>query len=121
MKKSEADKALDLIPKDGFFKLTRGSHPELSSAQRAALVRRGNELFNQGDLEKAKRIFVTTSYTDGLIRLGDLYMTKGRPLEAFQMYKLAPSPGKTEALIEKMSQVISGWIKDELNNEKGIK
>ncbi|WP_028974108.1 hypothetical protein [Spirochaeta cellobiosiphila] len=119
MKKSRVDTALDMIPHDGFLKLTGDTQTNLTSAQRAVLIRRGNELFNQGKIDQAKRIFVTTSYTDGMIRVGDLYMKQNQPLEAFRMYKLAPSPDKTEFLIEKMSQIISGWIKEELNIKKG--
>ena len=67
------EQALKLIPANGFIKVATENKIELSSQQRIALIRKGNELFNQGEFEKAKRIFLTTSYSDGLTRIGQYY------------------------------------------------
>jgi hypothetical protein len=89
------------------------SGARLDAATRAALIRRGNELFNAGKLIEAKRVFVTTGYTDGLMRLGDHYYNRNEILEAFRMYWLAPDRRKTDYLVERMASVIRGWLKDE--------
>ena len=97
------------IPREGFIKLTDSRNKSLSSAQRVALNRKGNEFFLNGKFDAAKRIFLTTGYSDGLIRLGDLY-SKDDPLEAYKMYKLAPAHEKAAALLEKMAMVVKNWI-----------
>ncbi|MFW5738253.1 MAG: hypothetical protein ACOCYX_05020, partial [Spirochaetota bacterium] len=59
----------DELAAPGFIKTSRRQGPELSAEQRSALIRRGNELFNKGSIDQAKRVFITTRYTDGLIRI----------------------------------------------------
>jgi len=100
----------DELATPGFIKT--GEHPTIDGGQRAALVRRGNEFFNSGKYEEAKRIFLTTRYTDGLIRLGDYYYKQQQILEAFRMYWLAPDHRRTDYLVERMAGVIRGWLKD---------
>jgi hypothetical protein len=105
----EADAFKDELAAPGFIKT---SAAPLSAQQRAILIRKGNELFNKGDVEQSKRIFLTARYTDGIIRLGDYYMKKNQPLEAFRMYWLAPDRRKSDQLIEKMAGVVRGWLKE---------
>lgn len=97
----------------GFVKTSVGERVPLSAEQRVALIRRGNELFNRGSIEDAKRIFVTVGYTDGLVRLGDHYNRHNEPLEAFRMYWLAPDRGKAEYMIERMAVVVRNWLEEE--------
>ena len=85
----------------------------IDGADKAALNRKGNILFNSGDIEGARRVFLTTGYTDGLIRLGDYYSSKGRPLDALRMYWVAPARAKAEPIIERLSAVIQSLIRDE--------
>jgi len=94
----------------GFLKT--GAGPAIDGSQRAALVRRGNEFFNAGKYEEAKRIFLTTRYTDGLMRLGDHYYKNEQILEAFRMYWLAPDHRKTDYLVERMAGVVRSWLRD---------
>lgn len=96
----------------GFIKLTRPDPAGIPQDQKAALNRKGNEFFNAGKYEQAKRIFLTTGYTDGLIRVGDYYFKNNNHIEALKMYWLAPAPGKRDSLIEKISSVISRWLDD---------
>ena len=84
--------------------------PVMDSAQKAALNRKGNVLYNSGDIEAARRIFMTTGYSDGLSRIGDYYKSKGRLLEALRMYWLAPDRNKAEPLIMQLSVVIQNLI-----------
>ena len=108
--KSPEQKALEQMPKEGFIKTGKIERPQLSSEQRMALIRKGNELFNNGDYEKAKRVFITAAYSDGLSRMGDYYYEKNLPFEALQMYIIAPAPDKKEKLIERMALTIRHWL-----------
>jgi hypothetical protein len=101
----------DALAARGFVKTT--DRPALDGSQRAALIRRGNELFNTGKFEQAKRVFLTTHYSDGLIRLGDHYSKSNKPLEAFRMYWLAPDSHKTDYLVERMANVIREWLRQD--------
>jgi hypothetical protein len=87
--------------------------PAIDSTQKAALNRKGNILYNSGDIEGARRIFLTTGYSDGLVRIGDYYNSKGKPLDALRMYWIAPDRGKAEPIIMQLSALIQGLIKDE--------
>jgi len=101
---------LKKIPKQGFIKLSIDKVDFEKPEEKVALIRKGNELFNKGQYELAKRIFVTTGYSDGLIRLGDYYLAEKNPLEAFRMYWLAPSKKHVEAMTEKMAKIIRLWL-----------
>ena len=107
------DKRLPIPTSDVFLKVTSEKKPELTPAQRTVLVRKGNELFNAGRIEEAKRIFLTVRYTDGIIRLGDHYYRNNQHLEAFRMYWLAPDRKRTEPMIEKMAAIIRKWLREE--------
>jgi len=85
----------------------------VDSAQKAALNRKGNVLFNSGKIEEARRIFLTTRYSDGLSRIGDYYKTRNRPLEALRMYLLAPDRVKSEPLIMRTAAIIRDLISNE--------
>jgi hypothetical protein len=101
----------DDLAAPGFLK-SAAAPIALSSQQRAVLVRKGNELFNRGEIEAARRVFLTTGYTDGLVRVGDHYLQRSQPLEAFRMYWLAPEGSKSDRMIEKMAAVLRAWLKE---------
>lgn len=100
----------NILGSAGFLKTTGESGVALTSEQKAALNRRGNELFNSGDIEAAKRIFMTTGYSDGLTRVGDYYAKESRDVEALQMYWRAHNRRQAEPLIERLSAVISAVL-----------
>lgn len=102
----------DDLAAPGFLKTSRGPVGQLSAQQRTMLIRKGNDLFNHGRTEEAKRIFLTTGYTDGLVRVGDYYLKHNEPLEAFRMYWLAPERHKSEHLIERMAAVVRSWLRE---------
>jgi uncharacterized protein YifE (UPF0438 family) len=91
---------------DGFIKTTDVRKHDLSGPQRTALIRKGNEFFNNKQYEQAKRIFLTVGYTDGITRMGDYYYKKNNVLEALRMYILAPAPDKKDGMIEKMAYIV---------------
>jgi hypothetical protein len=88
----------------GFIKTT--VNPSIDGNTKAALNRKGNVLFNTGDVEGARRIFATTGYSDGLSRVGDFYNSNGRPLDALRMYWIAPDHTKADPLIRQLSEII---------------
>ncbi|MBN2551159.1 MAG: hypothetical protein JXB06_00255 [Spirochaetales bacterium] len=106
------EELLKKIPQEGFLKISESRAAEMSKEQRVALIRKGNDLFNQKKYDLAKRIFLTAGYSDGLIRLGNLYMDQNMPLEAFRMYYLAPDRKKVDALLEKTVEIIKKWLKE---------
>lgn len=108
-----AQDILKKLPRGGFLKTTQESNARISKEQRAALIRRGNELFNRGDIGLAQRIFITTKYSDGLIRIGDRYAEGGKPLEALRAYWIAPCPEKAAILIERIAKVMKEWLSEE--------
>ena len=87
--------------------------PDIDGSQKAALNRKGNILYNSGDIEGARRIFITTGYSDGLVRIGDYYNAKGKPLDALKMYWIAPDHIKAEPIIMQLSSVIHNLVHDE--------
>lgn len=97
---------------EGFIKVTDSPVP-LTSEQKVILNRKGNAYFNAGDLLSARRIFITTGYSDGLIRVGDNLLNEGKELEALKLYWLAHNKNKCNSLFEKMANVISTIIKEE--------
>jgi hypothetical protein len=94
-----------------FIKTVKRTPMDVS--QKAALNRRGNVLYNAGDIEGARRIFLTTGYSDGLVRIGDYYKKQGKPLDALRMYWIAPDKTKAGAIIEELSVVIKSLIHED--------
>jgi hypothetical protein len=94
-----------------FIKTT--SKPVIDGADKAALNRKGNSLFNSGDIEGARRIFITTGYSDGLSRIGDCYRAAGRTLDALKMYWMVPDRAKSEPVIEHLSVIIRNLLNEE--------
>jgi hypothetical protein len=87
--------------------------PPIDGAQKAALNRKGNILYNHGDIEGARRIFLTTGYSDGLSRVGDYYKSKGQILDALRMYRAAPDHTKSELIVEQLSALIKNILQQD--------
>jgi hypothetical protein len=97
----------------GFIKTVKPGKTILQSSEKIALIRKGNEMFNSGKYDIARRIFMTTGYSDGLIRMGDYYMKNKNHVEALKMYWLAPAPRQFEQISERTAIIISNWLKEE--------
>lgn len=113
-KKQEEFKTQVILKQDqeGFIKVTDSPVTTLTSEQKVILNRKANVLFNQGNIEGARRIYITTGYSDGLIRVGDKYRDQKMPLKALKLYYLAHSKGKCEEIYEKIAAVLSELIKN---------
>ncbi|MCL2764866.1 MAG: hypothetical protein FWD40_06250 [Treponema sp.] len=103
---------------NAFIRITKPAN--VDSSLKAALNRKGNQKFNEGDIENAKRIFMTTGYSDGLSRVGDYYIFNNRPLEALRMFYLAHDKKKSEPLIEKLGILLQGLIHDDEQEVKNV-
>lgn len=100
-----------------FIKVTDSADISLSSEQKALLNRRGNQLFNEGFINEAQRIFITTGYSDGLTRVGDYYAAQNKTLEALRLYCLAKNKRKSEPIIDSLVRLVKMSIDTE---KKGV-
>lgn len=108
-------KMKQVIQNEGFIKVTDSPVSSLTSEQKAILNRKGNVLFNQGDIESARRLFITTGYSDGLTRVGDYYaQNTNKELQALKLYWLAHNKRKSEPIIQKVATIVKTLL-----NEKG--
>lgn len=98
---------------EGFIKTSDNPVLELTSEQKVIINRKGNILFNQGDFLSAQRLFITTGYSDGLGRVGDMYMKSNEELKALKLYLLAHNKRKCEPLIKKVAGLIAMLINEE--------
>jgi hypothetical protein len=100
------------FPSDGLIKTADKPAAAVAADQKARLNRKGNEIFNRGDIETARRIFQTTGYSDGLIRVGERYMADNHPVDALKMYWLAHDERRIEELVGKMALVIQNLLRE---------
>jgi len=99
---------------DGQSSFIKVSSPnKVEGQQKVALNRRGNQLFNEGNVEGARRIFMTTGYSDGISRVGDHYKSQNKNLDALRMYWIAPDRAKSELLIEQLASVLQNLLQED--------
>jgi hypothetical protein len=86
----------------------------MDSKERAALIRKGNEHFNRGELDRAEKIFRATGYRDGLTRIGDyFYYEKKLPLVALTYYRLVNHRQRIEEIYERMIFALGKLIRSD--------
>ena len=107
------EEILKKLPAGGLLKTTQDKPATLTQHQRTALIRKGNEVFNRGDVALAERIYRTTRYAAGLVRIGDWYLGQNRPLEALSAYRSGRCRGRADLVVERMARVLSEWLKEE--------
>jgi len=89
----------------------------LSDAERVALIRKGNALFNDGKIEEAKRCFVYANYGDGIIRVADHYFYElKKPAAALLLYRHAGYSQKTQEIIECIVAVIRTLLAEDVSS-----
>ena len=93
-----------------FIKVTDFPVSGLTSEQKVVLNRKGNIFFNQGKILEARRLFITTGYSDGLNRVAAKSMEEGKELDALKLYLLAHNKREAEPLIEKLANIISSLL-----------
>ena len=83
----------------------------MDEKERIALIRKGNEYFNQGKIKEAIEVFVKTGYKDGLQRVGDYYYyDKKLPLIALKFYRMSGSQKKIDEIMERMVFALGKWL-----------
>ncbi|TGK29084.1 hypothetical protein EHQ12_04960 [Leptospira gomenensis] len=83
----------------------------MDSRERAETIREGNRAMNEGDIRKARDLFIKADYKDGLIRLGDYFMyEKKMPLLAYGYYKKAGYQRRIDEIFQRMIWALSQWI-----------
>jgi hypothetical protein len=95
----------------GFVKTT--ASPPVDGSQKAALNRKGNQLFNSGNIEGARRVFMTTGYSDGLSRVGDSYISQNRTLDALQFYWMEHDRTKADPLLEQLAGIVKSFLHED--------
>ena len=91
----------------------------MDEKERIALIRKGNELFNKGEIESSVKIFLQTDYKDGIARVGDFYYyEKKQPLIAVKFYKKASMHDKVNEIYERMLYALGQWMGDKDVKEK---
>jgi hypothetical protein len=108
-----------IVSRGGFIKETVKSDVRVDTTQKALLNRKGNMLFNEGNIEGARRIFITTGYSDGLSRIGDYYKKQGRVIDALEMYQIAPNKKKADELTMHIAQLIKSMLAETGSLSKG--
>ena len=98
---------------DGFIKVTDNPVDGLTSEQKVILNRKANAMFNAGNIEDARRIYITTGYSDGLTRVGNYYMDKNPGIKALKAYYLAHNKRDAEPIYESIANVISTILKND--------
>ena len=88
---------------------------EISSKERAELIRKGNELFNKKEIEKAAKIFTAVDYKDGLIRVGDYYYKKGQMIFALKYYNMANYKKRIDEAVQNIISVFKLWVQQDKN------
>lgn len=99
---------------EGFIKVTDNPVAGLTAEQKVILNRKANAMFNNGNVEDARRIFITTGYSDGLTRVGNYYMEKDQSLKALKVYHLAHNKRDAEPIYENIAKVIGNLLKPDL-------
>lgn len=86
----------------------------MDSSERAMLIRRGNELFNNGDTKNALKIYIATSYKDGIARVASHFERKNNdPVSALKLYKKAGMQGNVEKIAYSMAQTIRKLLEED--------
>lgn len=99
---------------------------------KSALIRKGNELFNERKIEEAYRCYLTASYFGGIEKIADYYNFEGKNfIKAMQLYKFIlkedsnlggniRAKQKLDTLSQSVAKVLQKWLNDDetFNNSK---
>lgn len=98
---------------------------EINDSTKSALIRKGNELFNQRDIDGAYRCYITASYFAGIEKIADYYnFEKKNPLKAMQLYKFIlkedsnlggniRAKKKLDILSQSVVKILRKWLKED--------
>ncbi len=76
----------------------------MTNQDRMFLIRKGNELFNDGKIETAKKYFIKANYQDGMLRVANYYFyEKKLPLNALPLYMKCGAKEKVSEIYQRMA------------------
>ena len=92
---------------------------------KSALIRKGNELFNERKIEEAYRCYLTASYFGGIEKIADYYNFENKNfIKAMQLYKFIlkedsnlggniRAKQKLDTLSQSVAKVLQKWLNDD--------
>lgn len=92
---------------------------------KSALIRKGNELFNERKIEEAYRCYLTASYFGGIEKIADYYNFESKNfIKAMQLYKFIlkedsnlggniRAKQKLDTLSQSVAKVLQKWLNDD--------
>ncbi|WP_157143026.1 hypothetical protein [Brachyspira pilosicoli] len=92
---------------------------------KSALIRKGNELFNERKIEEAYRYYLTASYFGGIEKIADYYNFESKNfIKAMQLYKFIlkedsnlggniRAKQKLDTLSQSIAKVLQKWLNDD--------
>jgi len=90
----------------------------MDKEEKVALVRKGNEFFNKGDLKEAIKFFVKAGYRDGIMRVADYYYyDKRQPLVALKFYRMINRQDRIDEIHARMMFALGQWLKPSSGKE----
>jgi hypothetical protein len=90
----------------------------MKEKERIALIRQGNEYFNQGNIELAQKYFLKTNYHDGLQRIADYYFyEKKLPLNALPFYMKCSAKEKVAEIYQRIAFAMGKLIKQDSESQ----
>jgi hypothetical protein len=91
----------------------------MDNDERVSLIRKGNELFNKGDITGAISIFVQTGYRDGITRVADYYFYDRKlPLIALKFYKMVNRKDRVDEIFARMMFALGRLLKEDSGDRK---
>lgn len=91
----------------------------MTDKERVELIRKGNQLFNEGKIEEAAKIFLATDYKDGIVRVGDhYYFNEKKIFKAFFYYRKANYKKRLEVIYKLWASIIQFLLnEDKIENK----
>ncbi len=91
----------------------------MDSNKKVEMIRKGNELFNAGEIDKAEKLFTRSGYKDGLTRIADYYFfDKKLPLVALKFYKMVKREDKVKEIYERMFFALGKFLGKDKKEEE---
>jgi len=86
----------------------------MKDEEKVALARKGNELFNNGNITEAIKFFVKAGYRDGITRVADYYyFDKKQPLIALKFYKMVNRKDRVDEIFARMMFALNKMLRPE--------
>ncbi len=87
--------------------------------ERTEMIRKGNELFNQGRMKEAIACFLKSQYRDGLARVGDHFLyDRKEPVNALSFYRKARHQKGIDLIVKGIVGTIRALIHADEYQEK---